>query len=177
MLPTSNKTALSKLRPSCFSVMFARIRRIPSKLYEHKWKTIFGTAFCSYFGHYQYGNHLHAVELDNAVRRAVEEGEKPAITSKVQKVTVILNPHSGSGFSTKAYEDYAKPVLDCAGFDIRFFKTEFVKHERDLAMEKVDSDTDILVIAGGDTTVMNVLTGLNRRPDFEEKECVNDIPS
>ena len=51
------------------------------------------------------------------------------------------------------------------------FKTEYIKHERDLALEKIDTDTDILVIAGGDTTVMNVLTGLNRRPDFDEKEC------
>ena len=28
---------------------------------------------------------------------------------------------------------------------------------------------DILVIAGGDTTVKNVITGLCRRPDFSEK--------
>ena len=60
-------------------------------------------------------------------------------------------------------------MLECAGYDIRLLKTEYVKHERDLAHEQLDADTDILVIAGGDTTVMNVLTGLNRRADFDAK--------
>jgi diacylglycerol kinase family enzyme len=45
-------------------------------------------------------------------------------------------------------------------------KTEYVKHERDIAAEM--DPGDILIIAGGDSTVQNVLTALNRRPDFEK---------
>ena len=43
---------------------------------------------------------------------------------------------------------------------------EYVKHERDIAMEI--EPCDIIVIAAGDTSVQNVITGLNRRPDADK---------
>ena len=149
--------------------MFNRIRAIPRKLWNNKWKTLFGTGAITWVAHWKWGDYLHSLELDEAIQAALIEGNKPAITSKLEKVTVILNPHAGSGFARQSYEANAQPVLECAGYDIRLLKTEYVKHERDLAHDQVDPDTDILIIAGGDTTVMNVLTGLNRRPDFDAK--------
>ena len=44
--------------------------------------------------------------------------------------------------------------------------SEYVKHERDIAMEI--EPCDIIVIAAGDTSVQNVITGLNRRPDADK---------
>ena len=48
-----------------------------------------------------------------------------------------------------------------------------MKHEKDIAAEIPAGDENhVIVIAGGDTTVTNVLTALNRRADFEKLKNV-----
>jgi len=106
------------------------------------------------------------LELSTAVELALEKGSEPAMGNKIDNVVVILNPMANGGFAVQAYEENAKPIFDCAGFDLTVRKTEYVKHERDIAMEI--EPCDIIVIAAGDTSVQNVITGLNRRPDADK---------
>lgn len=141
-----------------------RIRRIPKWIVENKWKTIFGTGLSGYLANWKYGDYLHSLELDAAVKLALERGNLPAMGNKIEKAVVILNPVANGGFATQAFNDFSRPILDCAGYNMEVKKTEYVKHERDIVKE-IDPSTDILIIAAGDTTVQNVLTGLNRRPD------------
>lgn len=66
---------------------------------------------------------------------ALVEGSVLADESEIKKVLVLLNPVANGGYATKTYERYAKPVFDCAGYQVTLKKTEYVKHERDIAME------------------------------------------
>ena len=126
---------------------------------------------------------LKSLELSTAVNLALEKGSEPAMGNKIDNVVVILNPMANGGFAVQAYEENAKPIFDCAGFELTVRKTgeifysinlnpfyqnisEYVKHERDIAMEI--EPCDIIVIAAGDTSVQNVITGLNRRPDADK---------
>ena len=64
-----------------------------------------------------------SLELSTAVELALEKGAEPAMGNKIDKVVVILNPVANGGFSVQAYEENAKPVFDCAGFDLTVKKT------------------------------------------------------
>lgn len=69
------------------------------------------------------------MELSTAVELALEKGSEPAMGNKIDKVVVILNPVANGGFSVQAYEENAKPIFDCAGFDLTVRKTgEFSIH-------------------------------------------------
>merc|ERR1719447_928198 len=143
--------------------MINRIKRLPKWIIDNKWKTLFGSAGFGYIAKWKYGDYIHSLELSTAVNLALEKGSEPAMGNKIDNVVVILNPMANGGFAVQAYEENAKPIFDCAGFDLTVRKTEYVKHERDIAMEI--EPCDIIVIAAGDTSVQNVITGLNRRPD------------
>ena len=70
-----------------------------------------------------------SLELSTAVELALEKGSEPAMGNKIDKVVVILNPVANGGFSVQAYEENAKPIFDCAGFDLTVRKTgEFSIH-------------------------------------------------
>ena len=43
--------------------------------------------------------------------------------NKIDNVVVILNPMANGGFAVQAYEENAKPIFDCAGFDLTVRKT------------------------------------------------------
>lgn len=134
--------------------------------YKHKWKFIIGTPILSYGANWKWEDYNADYYLSQIVAKALEEGEKPVVQNELKKMHIILNPMANGGYGRQSYERFAKPIFDCAGYHIIMHKTEYVKHERDIAAEM--DPGDILIIAGGDSTVQNVLTALNRRPDFEK---------
>ena len=64
-----------------------------------------------------------SLELATAVDLALEKGSEPAMGNKIENVVVILNPMANGGFAVQAYEENAKPIFDCAGFDLTVRKT------------------------------------------------------
>nr|XP_040018169.1 acylglycerol kinase, mitochondrial isoform X2 [Gasterosteus aculeatus aculeatus] len=65
--------------------------------------------------------------------------------------------------ANKLFEKNAAPLLHLAGVEITIVKTDYEGQAKKL-MELMEH-TDILVVAGGDGTLQEVVTGLLRRPD------------
>ncbi|XP_033124616.1 acylglycerol kinase, mitochondrial-like, partial [Anneissia japonica] len=63
----------------------------------------------------------------------------------------------------KLFEKNAAPLLHLAGINVEIIKTEFDGHAKDCAGAL--ESTDALVVAGGNGTVGEVITGLLRRSD------------
>ncbi|XP_011605303.1 acylglycerol kinase, mitochondrial isoform X2 [Takifugu rubripes] len=85
---------------------------------------------------------------------------------QLRKATVILNPAACNGKANNLFEKNAAPILHLAGVEITLVKTDYEGQAKKL-MELLEH-TDILIVAGGDGTMQEVITGLLRRPDQEK---------
>lgn len=97
-------------------------------------------------------------------KQPIEPGEEP------KTVTVILNPNANRRKATKNFEKYCAPILHVAGVYVDVVQTESEGHAKSL-MEDLHS-TDAVVVAGGDGTVSEVVTGLLRRSDVTSASLV-----
>uniref|UniRef100_A0A7N8Y3F8 Acylglycerol kinase, mitochondrial n=1 Tax=Mastacembelus armatus TaxID=205130 RepID=A0A7N8Y3F8_9TELE len=82
---------------------------------------------------------------------------------RLRKATVILNPAACSGKANNLFEKNAAPILHLAGVEVTVVKTDYEGQAKKL-MELMEQ-TDMLIVAGGDGTLQEVITGLLRRPD------------
>lgn len=78
-------------------------------------------------------------------------------------MTVILNPVANKRKSKADYEKYCAPLFHLAGLKVSVVTTETEGQAKDLT--EIMDNTDCIVVAGGDGTVHEVLTGLLRRND------------
>ncbi|KAJ8911340.1 hypothetical protein NQ315_014184 [Exocentrus adspersus] len=78
-----------------------------------------------------------------------------------RSITIILNPNANKRKSLDEFEKYCAPLLHLAGISVEIIKTESEGHAKVL-MENVGG-TDAIVVAGGDGTLSEVVTGLLRR--------------
>ncbi|XP_056908575.1 acylglycerol kinase, mitochondrial isoform X3 [Takifugu flavidus] len=85
---------------------------------------------------------------------------------QLRKATVILNPAACNGKANNLFEKNAAPILHLAGVEITLVKTDYEGQAKKL-MELLEH-TDMLIVAGGDGTMQEVITGLLRRPDQEK---------
>jgi len=143
-----------------------------TRLWKYKWRFIIGTPIVSYASNYFWEKHHATTFLQGAIDDSLVEGAKTALKNPPRRILVLLNPVANGGYASQSYERAAKPVFDCAGVNVVLKKTEYVKHERDIASE-IKPEYDAIVIAGGDSMLQNFLTGLNRRKDYED---FKDIP-
>ncbi|OCT58132.1 hypothetical protein XELAEV_18002461mg [Xenopus laevis] len=81
--------------------------------------------------------------------------------SAIKKATVFLNLAACKGKAMTLFEKNAAPILHLAGIDITLVKTDYEGQAKNLLelMEK----TDLIIVAGGDGTLQEVITGLLRR--------------
>merc|ERR1719348_385009 len=76
-------------------------------------------------------------------------------------VTVILNPLASGGKGRKLYEKYCAPLLHLAGMKVSIIRTESDGQAKDIM--EIMADADAVLVAGGDGTLMEAVTGLLRR--------------
>merc|ERR1711923_524050 len=86
-------------------------------------------------------------------------------------VTVILNPVASGGKGRKLYEKYCAPLLNLAGMKVSVMRTESEGQAKDIM--EIMSDADAVLVAGGDGTLMEAVTGLLRRKD---RDTASKIP-
>ena len=79
------------------------------------------------------------------------------------RVTVILNPVASGGKARKMYEKHCAPLLNLAGMKVSVMRTESEGQAKDIM--EIMADADAVLVAGGDGTLMETVTGLLRRPD------------
>lgn len=94
-------------------------------------------------------------------KRAAEYGKQPIdFGESPQTVTVILNPNANKRKAVKYYEKYCAPILNQAGMCIDVVQTQSEGHAKELVKKYAESDA--IVVAGGDGTLSEVVTGILR---------------
>ncbi len=81
----------------------------------------------------------------------------------MRRVTVVVNPISGSARRGKAVESFTE-TLRASGAHVRVRPTESAGHGATIAREEADDDVDVVVAAGGDGTANEVARGLLDAP-------------
>lgn len=150
----------------------ARVVKVFRTLRNHWKKSTFGVCVVSYGSYWLYGKHCDNVLRSEACILAREFGRQQiAPQEQLRKATVILNPAACNGKANALFEKNAAPILHLAGIEVTVVKTDYEGQAKKL-MELMEQ-TDMLIVAGGDGTVQEVITGLLRRPDQEK---ISNIP-
>ncbi|XP_076274247.1 acylglycerol kinase-like protein Mulk isoform X1 [Rhynchophorus ferrugineus] len=83
------------------------------------------------------------------------------VTESPRSITVILNPNANKRKAQTEFEKYCVPLLYLAGISVEIVKTESEGHAKDVVNSI--NGTEAVVVAGGDGTLSEVITGLLRR--------------
>ncbi|XP_021791046.1 acylglycerol kinase, mitochondrial isoform X2 [Papio anubis] len=115
-------------------------------------------------------DHHHMVVFsDNLLRRAAcqeaQEFGNQLIppNAQVKKATVFLNPAACKGKARTLFEKNAAPILHLSGMDVTIVKTDYEGQAKKLL--ELMENTDVIIVAGGDGTLQEVVTGVLRRTD------------
>ncbi|XP_070686888.1 acylglycerol kinase, mitochondrial [Pempheris klunzingeri] len=150
----------------------ARVVKVFRTLRNHWKKSTFAVCVLSYGGHWLYGKHCDNVLRREACLVAREFGRQQiAPQERLRKATVILNPAACSGKANNLFEKNAAPILHLSGVEITIVKTDYEGQAKKLI--ELMEQTDMLIVAGGDGTLQEVITGLLRRPD---QDAFSNIP-
>ncbi|XP_062317064.1 acylglycerol kinase, mitochondrial [Osmerus eperlanus] len=133
---------------------------------NHWKKSTVGVCVLSYGGYWLYGKHCDNVLRREACLEAKQFGRQQiAPQEQLRKATVILNPAACSGKANQLFEKNAAPILNLAGVEVTVVKTDYEGQAKKLL--ELMEQTDMLIVAGGDGTLQEVITGLLRRADEE----------
>ncbi|XP_014601075.1 PREDICTED: acylglycerol kinase, mitochondrial [Polistes canadensis] len=134
------------------------------KTIRNNWKkSAFGAAVLSYGVSYSKEKYDTQMLMRQYCEDVVKYGNEPCPTTiKPRHVTVILNPAAKNRKAKKLFENYCEPLLHLAGIAVTVVQTESTSHTRSI-VENLDILTDAIIVAGGDGTLSDVITGLMRR--------------
>ncbi|XP_028929325.1 acylglycerol kinase, mitochondrial isoform X1 [Ornithorhynchus anatinus] len=138
--------------------------QLARSLRNHWKKTTAGVCLLTWGGHWLYGKHC-----DNLLRRAAcQEAQvfgnqlvPPSV--QLKKATVFLNPAACKGKARSLFEKNVAPILHLSGLDVTVVKTDYEGQAKKL-LELMET-TDMIIVAGGDGTLQEIVTGLLRRED------------
>lgn len=101
---------------------------------------------------------------------AKEYGDTRAPTNaSLKKVLVVLNPAANKRKAEENFEKFCAPILNLAGFTVEVLKTQSDQHAIRIIEEEISEYPDALVVAGGDGTISEAITGLLRKAESEPK--------
>ncbi|XP_011499911.1 PREDICTED: acylglycerol kinase, mitochondrial [Ceratosolen solmsi marchali] len=146
------------------------------KVIRNNWKksvagTIVFSYGCSYF--------INTYEIKQVMRKYCEEaaiyGDQSLPTNiRPQQITVILNPASNNRKAKQLFEKYCEPLLHLAGFAVTIIQTQSENQARNL-VANLNTHADAIVVAGGDGTLSDVVTGIMRKYK-ENKSIAKECP-
>ncbi|KAH3832461.1 hypothetical protein DPMN_105749 [Dreissena polymorpha] len=111
--------------------------------------------------------------------KAKEYGDQSAVFGeKNRRITVFLNPAARGGRGTKLFEKNAAPLLYLAGIEVNIVKTEYEGQVKEFFQFLETQHVDGIVVAGGNGTLIETVTGMLRKGDktFLQKVPVGVIP-
>uniref|UniRef100_A0A8D9BA04 Acylglycerol kinase, mitochondrial n=2 Tax=Cacopsylla melanoneura TaxID=428564 RepID=A0A8D9BA04_9HEMI len=135
---------------------------------RNNWKkTVFGGVVVAYGTNYV----INRIECNNLMtaycQRAVQYGEQPIGSgAPLRRIIVILNPAADKRSAKKNFEKYCAPILHLSGALVDVKVTKGEGDARKL-VESLKERVDAIVIAGGDGTISEVVTGLLRGFDHD----------
>jgi len=138
-----------------------------ARLVRNNWKKTVFFSGVTVYGASWYKKRLQDTELlAKCCREALTYGSVTQdVKDKNYHVTVILNPAASSGKGRKLFNQYCAPLLHLAGFKVSVQLTEGREEAKKLMM--IIENTDAVLVAGGDGTLMEVATGIMRRSDVD----------
>jgi len=144
-----------------------RIRKVGSALRNNSKKSVFFSIVGGYGCNWYYKRHQDDAYMRELAREAVSYGSSTiqGVQTPSYSVTVILNPVASGGKGRKLYEKYCAPLLHLAGMKVSVIRTESEGQAKDIM--EIMADADAVLVAGGDGTLMEAVTGLLRRKDKE----------
>ncbi|XP_075679546.1 acylglycerol kinase-like protein Mulk [Dermatophagoides pteronyssinus] len=145
----------------------SKIVKVFQTVRNHWKKSIFFTGLTVWGAHYGHGKYLEFNLMKAYCQEALKYGEvRIGPMEKARHVTVLLNPVANKRKGKADYEKYCAPLFHLAGIKVSLVITEAEGQVKDL-MEIMDN-TDCVVVAGGDGTVHEAITGLLRRKDSSD---------
>ncbi|XP_006861315.1 PREDICTED: acylglycerol kinase, mitochondrial [Chrysochloris asiatica] len=133
-------------------------------LRSHWKKTTAGVCLLTWGGHWLYEKHCDNLLRRAACQEAQEFGNQVIPpNAQVKKATVFLNPAACKGKARTLFEKNAAPILHLSGMDVTVVKTDYEGQAKKL-LELLEH-TDVVIVAGGDGTLQEVITGVLRRAD------------
>ncbi|XP_001992951.2 acylglycerol kinase, mitochondrial isoform X1 [Drosophila grimshawi] len=82
-------------------------------------------------------------------------------------VLVVMNPIANKKKAENLFKKYCEPILHLAGLSVEVLRTNHIGHAKTY-VEELSALPDVIVVAGGDGTKSEVITGLLRR---QGKSC------
>ncbi|XP_046813636.1 acylglycerol kinase, mitochondrial isoform X2 [Vespa crabro] len=127
---------------------------------RNNWKkSTFGAVALSYGVSYSKESYDTQQLMRQYCEDIVKYGDEPCPTTmKPRHVTVILNPAAKNRKAKKLFKNYCEPLLHLAGIAVTIVQTESTSHTRSV-VENLDTPTDAIIVAGGDGTLSDVITG------------------
>lgn len=136
---------------------------------NHWKKSLFAASALAYGA--SYANEKY--EINQLMRQYCEEAAKYGdvivddVTVPPKRILVILNPAANKKSAEKPFQKYCEPVLHLAGFLVDIVKTDSEGHALRY-VEELKQLPDAILVAGGDGTLSETVTGLLRRPKREK---------
>lgn len=149
----------------------AFVVKVAKTLRNHWKKTTFFAVVSGYGIKYGYNR-----QEENLLRRvycaeAKKFGDvKITNAERPRRVTVFLNPAAHDGKARKLFEKTAGPILYLAGIEVNVVRSEYEGQVKKFISVLEEDDTDAIIVAGGDGTLIETVTGILRK---EEKKFHN----
>jgi acylglycerol kinase len=140
------------------------------KTLRNNWKkTVFFTSAFSYGTYYLIERKYNAELLQAYCYEALKYSrEKIAPEQTIRRVTIFLNPIANRERGKYLFDKNVAPILNLSGLDVRLIRLD-KNSEANEYMKEIDlNDTDAIVVAGGNATVNEVISGLVHREDSVE---------
>uniref|UniRef100_A0A1L8DZ26 Acylglycerol kinase, mitochondrial n=1 Tax=Nyssomyia neivai TaxID=330878 RepID=A0A1L8DZ26_9DIPT len=139
-----------------FVVKFAKNVR------NHWKKSLFAATLVSYG--VSYG--IDKLKINNLMKNYCEEASTygAVLGKSPQRVIVLVNPAANRRSAEETFKKYCEPILHLAGYLVDIVKTDSEGHARRY-IEELQQFPSAIVVAGGDGTVSEVVTGLLRKSE------------
>lgn len=140
------------------------------RTFRNHWKkSVFAISTISYGTYYLLDRKYRASLLQAYCYEALKYGkQRMDPTKNLRRITVFLNPISGKERGKFLYEKHVAPLLHLSGLDVRLIRLE-KNSEANEYMKEIDlKETDCIVVAGGNATLNEVISGLVHREDSSE---------
>ena len=140
--------------------------KIISTVRNHWKKTIFFSGCAAYATKFFHKWHRENLLMEEYCFKAREYGRQTITPNeRPRKVIVFLNPAAKDGKTKYLLEKHVLPLLHLAGIELHVVRTEH-EGQAKAYMSVLDNNiVDAIIVAGGDGTLSEIVTGLLRRDD------------
>ncbi|GAB0097024.1 acylglycerol kinase, mitochondrial [Sergentomyia squamirostris] len=137
---------------------------------NHWKKSVFAAALLTYGASYAGDK----IRINNLMRDYCLEASKYGqvtmpVTDPPREILVLLNPAANKRSAEETFKKYCEPILHLGGFLVNIVKTDSEGHARRY-VEELTTFPSAILVAGGDGTLSEVVTGVLRK-NYSNHNC------